>query len=294
MDDDTAVPLFGVIGSPIEHSRSPVLHRAAYRVIGFDAEYDRTEVAAGGLSDFLRSSPHRRRGVSITMPLKREAWVAATTRDRAAELTGAVNTLVWPAGGAQAPLSGFNTDVAGIVEAVRAASPDDIRQVLVLGAGATAASAVVAAAELGAASLTLAVRSPERAAETAGLARSIGLDVAVVPLDAVAAVRADLVVSTLPGGTALAALPVASLVPGSVLLDVAYAPWPSALVEHGIAEGATVVHGLSMLVHQAAQQVRVFAGLDDDDDWADAIGPVTDAMFDVVGLPSSGLVVTLP
>ncbi|PSL39471.1 shikimate dehydrogenase [Labedella gwakjiensis] len=292
MDDDTPVPLFGVIGSPIEHSRSPILHRAAYQVIGFDAEYDRTEVVAGGLTDFLSSSPPRRRGVSITMPLKREAWVAATTRDRAAELTGAVNTLVWPESGGQAPLSGSNTDVAGIVDAVRAALPDDVRRVLVLGAGATAASAVVAAVELGAVSLTLAVRSPERAGETVGLARSLGLDVTVVALADVAAVRADLVVSTLPGGTAMPALPLAALVPGAVVLDVAYSPWPSALVERGIAERATVVHGLSMLVHQAAQQVRVFAGLDEGE-WGDAVGPVTRAMFDVVGLPSSGVVTSL-
>lgn len=286
------MPLFGVIGSPIGHSRSPDLHRAAYSVIGFEAEYDRTEVPAGGLSAFLRSSPARRRGASVTMPLKREAWLAATTRDRAAELTGAVNTIVGSSGGGLVAFSGSNTDVTGIVGAVRAVRAHDARRVLVLGAGATAASAVVAAVELGAVSLTLAVRSPERAGETVRLARSLGLDVAVITLDDVAAVRADLVVSTLPGGTALPALPLGALVPGVVVLDVAYSPWPSTLVEHGIAEGATVVHGLSMLVHQAAQQVRIFAGLDEGE-WGEAVGPVTRAMFDVVGLPSSGVVTSL-
>jgi shikimate dehydrogenase len=283
---DETRPLFGVVGSPIEHSRSPALHRAAYAAIGFAADYDRTEVGVGGLADYLASSPDRRRGVSVTMPLKREAWLAAAERDRAAELTGVANTLVRTPDGR---LAGANTDVQGIVEAVRGAGERDVGHVLVLGAGATATSAVVAAVSLGASSLTLAARSPERAADAAALARSLGLVVAVVGLDAVAEERAAVVVSTLPGGVELPALPHAALREGTVLLDVAYSPWPSALVSAGLAGGATVVHGLAMLVHQAAQQVRLFAGLDDAA-WEDVAARATAAMFDVVRVPGSGLV----
>jgi shikimate dehydrogenase len=288
---ETTGLLFGVIGSPIGHSMSPALHRAAYAALDFPAEYDSTEVGAGGLAEFLRSSPASRRGVSVTMPLKREAWLAASTRDHAAELTGAVNTLVRADGGER--LSGSNTDVAGIVGAVQGAGRREVGHVLIIGAGATAASAVVAAADLGARSLTLAVRSPERAEGAVGLGRSLGLATTVRRLAEVAEVRADVVVSTIPGGQELAVLPRASLVPGSLLLDVAYSPWPSALVTCGVAGGATVVHGLSMLVHQAAQQVRLFADLRGSA-WSEVADRVTNAMFEVVGLPATGVVRALP
>jgi shikimate dehydrogenase len=283
---DEPRPLFGVVGSPIQHSRSPVLHRAAYAAIGFAADYDRTEVAAGGLAGYLASSPDRRRGVSVTMPLKREAWLAAGVRDRAAELTGVANTLVRSRDGR---LAGANTDVQGIVGAIRAAGEGDVRHVLVLGAGATATSAVVAAASLGASSLTLAARSAARATDAVTLGRSLGLDVAVVGLEDIAEEQAAVVVSTLPGGVDLPDLPQAALREGTVLLDVAYSPWPSALVSAGVVSGATVVHGLAMLVHQAAQQVRLFAGLDDAA-WEAVGARATTAMFEVVGLPGSGIV----
>jgi shikimate dehydrogenase len=282
-------PLFGVVGSPIAHSQSPALHRAAYAAIGFDARYDRTEIGDGGLAAFLQGAGAERRGLSVTMPLKREAWSIATTRDRSAELTGAVNTLHRNGDGADDPFAGANTDVGGIVDAVRSGGGGDPGRVLVLGGGATASSAVVAAADLGARALTLAVRTPERAEGAARLARTIGLDVAVVTLDTVAAIDADVVVSTLPGGTPLAVLPTAARDAGALVLDAAYAPWPSELVRHWFAGHAPVVHGLSMLVHQAARQVRLFADIDDAE-WTSVAERVTAAMFDVVGLDRSGTV----
>ncbi|WP_166408870.1 shikimate dehydrogenase family protein [Labedella phragmitis] len=286
-------PLFGVVGSPIAHSQSPALHRAAYAVIGFEARYDRTEIGDGGLADFLRGAGVERRGLSVTMPLKREAWSIAATRDRAAELTGAVNTLYRSGGDEDAPFAGANTDVGGIVDAVRSGAAREPRHVLVLGGGATASSAVVAAADLGASALTLAVRTPERAEGAARLARSIGLAVDVVTLDRIASIRSDVVVSTLPGGTPLAGLPTAACDDGALLLDAAYAPWPSELVRYWIAGEAPVVHGLSMLVRQAARQVRLFASVDDAE-WATVADRTTAAMFDVVGLDRSGIVRSLP
>lgn len=268
-------PLFGVVGSPIGHSRSPILHEAAYAAIGFRARYDRTEVRSGGLAAFLAASGVERSGLSVTMPLKREAWEIALERDRAATLTGSVNTLVRRPGGG---FDGSNTDVGGIIDAVRSADTRPARTVLVLGAGATAASAVVAAAELGATLVVLAARSPERAAGTADIAGSLGLEIRVVPLDAVSDVDADVVLATLPGGTTLDALPERAARGGAVLLDAAYDPWPSAIAAHWLAAGAPVVHGLAMLVHQAARQVRLFAGIDEAR-WGELRPVVLDAMF---------------
>ncbi|WP_166426766.1 shikimate dehydrogenase family protein [Labedella populi] len=285
-------PLFGVVGSPIAHSQSPALHRAAYAAIGFEARYDRTEIAEGGLAAFVRSAPAERRGLSVTMPLKREAFAAAVERDRPAELTGAVNTLYRHAEG-DVPFFGANTDVGGVVDAVRAGGAPSPSHILVLGGGATAASVVVAAADLGADAVTLAVRSPERASGTVALAREVGLAADVVALDAVASVPADVVVSTLPGGTALGALPTTARDSGALLLDAAYSPWPSALVDHWFRLDAPVVHGLSMLVHQASRQVRLFAHLNDRDG-DDVTERITSAMFDVVGLDHSGVVRRTP
>lgn len=288
MTTDETAPLFGVIGSPIAHSRSPELHRAAYAAIGLTADYDRTEVGEGGLATFLAGSSERRRGVSVTMPLKKEAWLAATERDRTAELTGVVNTLVRIGEGPGGRYRGANTDVAGIVGAVRGAGWTRGEHILVLGAGATAMSAVVAAGDLGATRVTLAVRSIARAADAERLGRVLGLDVRVSSLDDIADVGADAVVSTLPGGTPLEAPPVASLGSGGLLLDVAYSPWPSALASAAARHGATVVHGLSMLVHQAVQQVRLFTAADDRD-WAFSAPLVRRAMFGAVGLPEDGI-----
>ncbi|RUR00725.1 shikimate dehydrogenase family protein [Labedella endophytica] len=292
MSAEIVRPLFGVVGSPIGHSKSPLLHRAAYAALGFDAEYDVTEVGSGGLGGYLSSSPAHRRGVSVTMPLKTEAWLASSTRDRAAELTGAVNTLVGSVSDGLHTPRGANTDVGGIVGAVRGAGRPEARDVLVVGAGATAASAVVAASDLGARRLTIAARSAERAAGVAGLARSLGLETTVVGLEGAATVSADLVVSTLPGGADVPEPALASFGEGALLLDVAYSPWPSAFVTAGLQGGAVVVHGLSMLVHQAARQVRLFAAVEDAT-WKDVGEHVTVAMFDAVGMPASGIVTAL-
>ena len=160
---------------------------------------------------------------------------------------------------------------------------------LVLGGGATAASTVVAAAELGATVLTIAVRTPEKASGAAGLAATLGLDAAVTTLDAVDGLAADVVVSTLPGGTELPRVPRRAIDDGALLLDAAYAPWPGSLVPLWSEGGAPIVHGLSMLVHQAAHQVRLFLGIGAEA-WEEDAERVTAALFAVVGLDRSGRV----
>ncbi|MEJ3403748.1 shikimate dehydrogenase [Rathayibacter sp. YIM 133350] len=247
-----------VLGSPIEHSRSPQLHLAAYRHLGLDWSYERIELGESALGDFLAARGPDWRGLSLTMPLKDEAFRLARTRDRLAAATASVNTLLWDE---RRAVHGFNTDVPGLVNAVREQEGAALRDVLVLGAGATARSAVVAAAELGAEAVHVAVRTPAKGEALAPLAASVGLRVSVGALDALPD-RADLVISTLPGGVELAASPPVDLRSEALLFDVAYAPWPSALAEAWEAAGGRAVSGLGMLLHQALVQVRIFVAGD--------------------------------
>ncbi|WP_136056772.1 shikimate dehydrogenase [Microbacterium sp. K24] len=240
-----------VWGDPIAHSKSPALHAAAYDVLGLDWEYDRRQVNAAGFAESLGGLDATWRGLSLTMPLKEEAFRAATTRDAHAELTGAVNTLLFGD-----DIAGYNTDVGGIVDALAEAGVTTVRSVRILGAGATAASALVAAAELGAERVEVSARRPERAAGLVVLGDRLGVTVEPRALDD-SALDADLTIATLPSGIALPpeiSGPLAAR--GGTLFDAAYAPWPSALaVAWG---GGRVVSGLGMLLHQAVRQIRIF------------------------------------
>lgn len=255
-----------VWGDPIAHSKSPALHAAAYGVLGLDWAYDRRRVAAADFPVALGALDAEWRGLSLTMPLKDEAFRAAATRDRHAQLTGAVNTLLLGP-----EIAGFNTDVGGIIDALAEAGITAPRAVRILGAGATAASALVAVAEIGASSVDVRTRRPERASGLVALGERLGVPVttgalsaSVLPVSApsasvlpVSALPVDLTIATLPSGTALDAEDAETLAEvGGVLFDAAYAPWPSALaIRWG---GRPVVSGLGMLLHQAVRQIRIF------------------------------------
>lgn len=240
-----------VWGDPIAHSKSPALHAAAYRVLGLDWAYGRSQVSADDFAPALASLDDTWRGLSLTMPLKESAFRAAVTLDRHAELTGAVNTLLL---GEQ--IAGFNTDVGGIVDALAEAGVPEAGRVRILGAGATAASALVAASEIGAVSVDVRARRPGSAAGLVALGGGLGVAVEVHPFDA-ALHEVDLTVATLPGGTELSADVAAALAAsGGVLFDVAYAPWPSSLASVWGSDRA--IAGLGMLLHQAVRQIRVF------------------------------------
>ncbi|MFJ4252573.1 shikimate dehydrogenase family protein [Microbacterium sp. NPDC090003] len=238
-------------GDPIAHSKSPALHAAAYRVLGLDWEYDRRRVNADDLPAAVAGLDSSWRGLSLTMPLKEQAFRAASVRDRHATLTRAVNTLLLDGRPA-----GFNTDVGGIVDALADDGMRAATSVRILGAGATAASALVAAAEIGAERAEIRARRPDRAAALADLGDSLGVTVSVTSFDATPTPM-DLTIATLPSGTSLPAdvsVPLAA--DGGVLFDAAYAPWPSALA--AVWNDAPVVSGLGMLLHQAIRQIRVF------------------------------------
>ncbi|QNA92666.1 MULTISPECIES: shikimate dehydrogenase [unclassified Microbacterium] len=240
-----------VWGDPIAHSKSPDLHAAAYRVLGLDWEYGRRQVSAEAFRSTVGALDATWRGLSLTMPLKEEAFRVAATKDRHAELSGAVNTLLL----GDAPV-GFNTDVGGIVDALGEAGITRVGSVRILGAGATAASALVAAAEMGATHVEVRARRPERAAGLRALGARSGVVVDTSSLDDVPA-AVELTIATLPSGTELPIDSASALAEtGGVLFDAAYAPWPSALASRW--GDGTVVSGLGMLLHQAVRQIRIF------------------------------------
>jgi shikimate dehydrogenase len=251
-----------VLGSPISHSLSPVLHRAGYTAAGLSGwEYGAHEVDAAGLAAFVAGLGPQWRGLSLTMPLKQAAAEVASTVSDVARRAAAVNTLVRRDDGGW---DATNTDVLGLVRALSPHLPTGAERALVLGAGATARSAVLALAELGVTTLTVRARDTGRAADLLAWALDLGAGIrngSVAALGPWLTTGDDVVVSTLPGSAGeVAAATVPAAHPG-VLLDVVYAGWPTPLARAGAAAGMTVVPGLDMLVHQAAEQFRLFTGV---------------------------------
>ena len=261
-----------VLGSPIAHSKSPLIHAAAYDRLGLDWSYEAVRCEVAELDGYLASRGPEWRGLSLTMPLKEEARRLAAVLDPVAEESGVVNTLLRLAGGAG--WAGFNTDVTGLAAAMRAAGLDATTTV-VIGSGATAVSAVLAARRLGARHVEVVGRTPASVAALAsrfdGSREAQGrpvLRVAGSPLERLGAWpagapagEATLVVATLPG-PAGAELPLPASLARVPLFDVAYDPWPSPLAARWRAAGGTAVAGTEMLVEQALVQVRIFHGGD--------------------------------
>ena len=278
-----------VFGSPIGHSKSPVLHRTAYELLGLDWEYSSREVTAPELAPIVAGMDEGWRGLSLTMPLKGAAFELAGTHDTMALLTGAVNTLRIVGSGPTRALFGYNTDVVGITRALSAVGVDQATHVHILGNGATAASAVIAAAELGALSVSVLARSPQKSASLVELGRRAGLSVTIDSFsDALHRPEPQLVISTLPGGSLAPVAYPAAVRSGSALLDVAYDPWPSQLAAEWTDAGGTVANGLSMLVHQALVQVRIFL-FNDPFSAVPNEETVLSAMLASVGLDANGV-----
>ena len=213
-------------------------------------------MTAEGLPAFVASLDSGWRGLSLTMPLKPAVLPLLHETDEVARLTGGANTLVIDDG----KLRGFNTDVYGIVEAFRAVGVDELETAQLLGGGATAASAIVALAELGARRVVVSVRTPAKAERLAVLGAELGMNVVVRAIGEADEGTPDAVISTLPGGVESGIGFPAAVRARAVLLDVAYDPWPSALARSWSEVGGTVVPGLDMLLHQALAQVRAFVG----------------------------------
>jgi len=248
----------GVLGSPIGHSLSPVLHRAAYRALGLDWEYDAHEVTAEELPEFLAGLAPAWRGLSLTMPLKRTAIGLCDRVESLGRTLGSINTVLIADDGAR---WGYNTDVPGLVKALRAAGVRQIDSAVIVGGGATASSALAAVGQLGGHRATVLARSVGRAARLVDLGATLDVSVAVRGLDALTQVRpADLVVSTLPAaGQRALAVEVAALAP--VVFDVVYHPPDTALLAAVEQRGGRAVGGFELLLHQAARQVELMTGV---------------------------------
>ncbi len=250
-----------MLGSPISHSQSPALHRAAYAVLGLDWEYEAIEVTSAGLSAFIGACGADWRGLSLTMPLKRDVMPLLTDADSFAELTGGANTVLFREVVHGHSLHGFNTDVFGILEAFRDAGVERLTSVRILGAGATAASALVAVAQLGARRVVVSARSAPKLISLFDLGEELGIDVHATRPDGVDdGILPDAVISTLPGGAHHDYRFDSTVRASSVLFDVAYDPWPSALAASWLEAGGRVIPGIEMLVNQALLQVRIFVG----------------------------------
>lgn len=267
-----------VLGHPIGHSKSPVLHGAAYEYLGLEIGYTRIDLEQSHVGEFLtaRGQEEGWLGWSVTMPLKAALVPHMSVTSKRVKTLGALNTVVRQPSGA---LHGENTDVDGIVEALREAGLQEPeldgsagqRTLGILGGGATAAAALAAAAELGFPETVVYARSPERAASLQPVAEALGLTVSFRTFTHFAEDLPGLaaVVSTLPpraGDSLTEALSPyiaqtpdsASALNGIPLLDVAYDPWPSQLARSWEQAGGAVVSGLVMLLHQAVKQVELF------------------------------------
>ena len=248
-----------VLGSPVAHSLSPALHRAGYAAAGLVGwQYEPIECDAAALPELVGNSGPEWAGFSVTMPGKAAAAAVADDRSQRVAALGVANTLVRRNGGWFAD----NTDVDGLIGALRAAGAPAPRTALILGGGGTAASVIAALAELGATDVVIAGRRPQSTAGVVELAGVLGLPIRAIgwELDPIgeAADGADLVVSTVPAGAADSLAERLRAVP--TLFDVLYHPWPTPLAAMGV-PGRITLTGLDMLLHQAFRQFELMTGV---------------------------------
>ncbi|WP_433449124.1 shikimate dehydrogenase [Streptomyces sp. CA-142005] len=247
-----------VLGKPIAHSLSPVLHRAAYDELGLtDWSYERFEVDEAGLPSFFEKLGPEWAGLSLTMPLKRAVIPLVDEISETAASVDAVNTVVFAEDGRRI---GDNTDIPGMVAALREHGIEQVGSAAILGAGATASSALAALARICTGEVVAYVRSEARAAEMRQWGERLDVEVRTADwADAEQALRAPLVIATTPAGTTDA---LAAAVPErpATLFDVLYEPWPTELAARWSMFGGAVVSGLDLLVHQAVLQVERMTG----------------------------------
>ncbi|MFE0136563.1 shikimate dehydrogenase [Streptomyces sp. NPDC059037] len=247
-----------VLGSPIAHSLSPVLHRAAYGELGLAGwTYDLFDVDEAALPGFVAGLGPEWAGLSLTMPLKRAVIPLLDEISETAASVEAVNTVVCTDDGRRL---GDNTDIPGIVAALRERGIEQVESAAILGAGATASSALAALARICTGEVVAYVRSEARAAEMRQWGERLDVEVRTADwADAERALSAPLVIATTPAGTTDA---LSKAVPErpATLFDVLYDPWPTALAARWSGYGGAVVSGLDLLVHQAVLQVEQMTG----------------------------------
>jgi shikimate dehydrogenase len=251
-----------VLGAPIAHSLSPVLHTAAYRSLGLaDWSYQAIECDEPRLPGLLATLGADWAGLSLTMPLKRAVLPLLDRTEPLAATVGAANTVILTDG----QRLGFNTDVAGLTAAMRTAGITPEGNVVVVGGGATACSALAAVRETGTCDVTVAVRARSRAEPLLAVAARLGVTVRFTQLGAgsLADRRWDVLISTIPGTAAagIAGLVTTGAVTARAVVDVGYDPWPTPLAAAAAEAGSVFISGYEVLVQQAAGQVELMTGL---------------------------------
>jgi shikimate dehydrogenase len=249
-----------VLGSPVAHSLSPVLHRTAYRALGLDDwAYEAIECDEQRLPGLLESLGPEWAGLSLTMPLKRAVLPLLDLEQPLVRRVGAANTVLLRGG----RLVGHNTDVPGMARAMRGAGVTPAGNVAVIGGGATACAAIAALQDSATDEVTVAVRAPERADPLREVAMRLGVRVRLVELQSgLTGHPWDLLISAVPGRAAdpLAEQFEAGAISAKAVFDVVYDPWPTALAAAAAATGATVISGYELLVQQAVGQVELMTG----------------------------------
>ncbi|MFC4017937.1 shikimate dehydrogenase [Micromonospora sp. GCM10011542] len=249
-----------VLGKPIAHSLSPVIHNAGYAAAGLTGwSYTRIECAASELPGLVAGLGPEWAGLSVTMPGKEAALAVAAEVSPVAAAVGAANTLVRrPDGSWYAD----NTDVSGMVEVLTGAGVRPGATVTVFGAGGTARAALAAAARLASGPVTVVARRADAVDELRPVADA--LDLALTGADWSDAARhagADVVLSTVPRGVADPLAGAVAWRPGTVLFDALYDPWPTPLAASAEAAGCRIVSGLDLLLAQAVGQFEQFTGV---------------------------------
>ena len=244
-----------VLGNPIAHSLSPVLHSKAFEVLGISGTYEAIKVESGGLSEFLRRQGQSYDYLSLTMPLKEEvldiAKASSIKVDDLAQRIQSVNTLVKSGTG----WSATSTDGSGFIKALANAGYDHFNSVLILGAGGTARAVAGALDEI-ADSVSIMGRSVRRNAGIAACFRKLVPEF-IVWDDQIDLRKFDLVVNTTPSGAAdLVAENIPSKVEG-LLFDVLYKPWPTLIARRWSDGGGKVISGLELLLYQGIDQINI-------------------------------------
>jgi len=266
-EDNRLMHRAAVLGHPVAHSLSPVLHRAAYAALDLDWSYEAVDVDEPELAGFLSSLGDDWAGLSLTMPLKAEAARLADFVEPQARLLGAINTLVPTGKGEYRHWVGANTDIYGMVAAFAEAGAVRAEQAVIVGGGATATSALAALASMGAPAPHVLVRDKARAGALMRAASGMGVRPRFIDIashEGLAALsQADAVMSTVPAeaGAALAArLEASGTRVYGVLLDAVYVPVDTPLSLSWGDLGGVSVSGVRMLLHQAGEQVRLMTG----------------------------------
>lgn len=268
---DAASPRrLAVLGSPIHHSRSPRIHRAAYATLNLNWHYEAIELIESDFDGFFQSLDPSWLGFSVTMPLKRKAFDLAATQDEPSRAVEVVNTLLRTDG----QWAGFNTDVPGIEACVSQLSMPSMQSAVILGAGATAKSAAYALMSMGFIDVTIVARRLEQAVtlcqQLSELPEAHGKRLATAPLPNGSSAKsldddfsmllgdADLLVNTLPGDISGSLTFENEAIHRAALFDINYDPWPSPLCMLWASQNRAHVDGLELLVRQALVQVRIF------------------------------------